>query len=72
LWQEVWWTVRAAQVVLEQSAGRVRTVRISSALLVVLLRFTDYPLEGRKPSAWCCAELLSPLLLDFRFRFGIV
>jgi hypothetical protein len=42
------------------------------ALLVVLLRLMDRPLEGREPSAWCCADLLSPLLLQFRFRFGIV
>jgi hypothetical protein len=42
------------------------------ALLEVLLCFTDCPLEGRGPSTWTSAELLSPLLLEFRFRFGIV
>jgi hypothetical protein len=52
--------------------SRVRTVRISSALLVVLLRFTDCPLEGRGQSVWYCAGLLSPFLLELCFRFGIV
>jgi hypothetical protein len=42
------------------------------ALVEVLLRFSDYPLEGRGPSAWTFAESLSPLLLVFLFRFEIV
>jgi hypothetical protein len=32
----------------------------------------DRPPQPRRLSAWCCAELLSPLLLEFRFRFGVV
>jgi hypothetical protein len=32
----------------------------------------DRPPQPRGSSSWGCAELLSPLLLEFRFRFGIV
>jgi hypothetical protein len=32
----------------------------------------DCPLGHCGPSAWAFTELLSPLLLEFRFRFGIV
>jgi hypothetical protein len=81
------WTVRAAQGTLGQSAGRVRTVRISGCTSGGSFAFfglsargpwtvrpvsADRPPQPRGPSAWCCVELLSPLLLEFRFRFGIV
>jgi hypothetical protein len=33
---------------------------------------TDGPPGGRKQSAWCFAELLSPLLLESHFHFGFV
>jgi hypothetical protein len=32
----------------------------------------DRPPQPRGPSVLCCAELLSPLLLEFRFRFVVV
>jgi hypothetical protein len=45
---------------------------IRGALLEGRLSFSDRPSVTRGPSAWCLAELLSPLLLVFRFRFWIV
>jgi hypothetical protein len=38
----------------------------------VRLGHTDGPPGACGRSSWCCAVLLSPLLLEFRFRFGIV
>jgi hypothetical protein len=46
-----------------QSAAALRTVRLGHA---------DSPPGACGWSAWCSAELLSPLLLEFCFRFGIV
>jgi hypothetical protein len=39
---------------------------------IVLLGLADGPPGAWGRSAWCCAELLSSLLLEFHFRFGIV
>jgi hypothetical protein len=45
---------------------------IQGALLEVWFPVSDRPPGHRGLSAWCLAELLSLLLLVFRFRFGIV
>jgi hypothetical protein len=38
----------------------------------VRLLLADLPPRHRRLSATGCAELLSPLVLEFHFRFGIV
>jgi hypothetical protein len=45
---------------------------IEGAVLEVRGLFSDSLPGVCGQSAWCSAELLSPLLLEFRFRFGIV
>jgi hypothetical protein len=80
-------TIRVAQVSLGLSTGRVRTVRISrcstscsgfffgssaASSRTVRLLHTDCPPGHHGLSTPGCAELLSPLLLEFRFRFGII
>jgi hypothetical protein len=56
---QYWWFGRCFQTVRRSP----RTVRPGHA---------DSPPSACGRSAWCCVELLSPLLLEFRFRFGIV
>jgi hypothetical protein len=80
-------TVRAARVAHGPSEDKARTVRSSrcaSGGSVVFFGLSargsrtvrpvpvDRPPQPRGPSAWAFAELLSPLLLWFHFRFGIV
>jgi hypothetical protein len=50
--------------------GYFRTVCHSPR--TVRLGLADSPLGACGRSAWCSAELLSPLLLEFYFHFGIV
>jgi hypothetical protein len=80
-------TARTAQVALGQSASSVRTVRIlacssggsvafnvlsTQGSWIVRPVSADRPPQPRGPSVSCRAELLSPLLLEFRFHFVII
>jgi hypothetical protein len=58
-----WYSTGGLRVFFEQSAGTSRTVRRGLA---------DSPPGAHGQSAWYCLWLLSPLLLDSCFRFGIV
>jgi hypothetical protein len=84
---EVWRTVRAAPVARGPSDNRVRTVCYSRCATggstfffglfvrdprTVCPYHVDRPPGHRGLSAWCLAELLSPLLLESCFCFGIV
>jgi hypothetical protein len=56
-------STRGSRVFFGQSAATSQTVHQGHA---------DSPPGARGQYARHCAELLSPLLLEFRFRFGIV
>jgi hypothetical protein len=58
-----WCSTGGLRVIFGRSTATSRTVRRGLA---------DSPPGARGQSAWYCAGLLSPLLLDSCFRFGIV
>jgi hypothetical protein len=64
------WTVCGARP--DRPLFKVRYWRFGFHFRTVRPYHADRPPGHRGLSAWCLAELLSPLLLVFHFRFGIV
>jgi hypothetical protein len=63
-------TVRGPGV--DRPLFKVRFWRFCCVFRTIHSRVVDRSPQSRGPSTWAFTELLSPLLLWFRFRFGIV